>query len=114
MKQAEITIKGEEMEKVYAGQTIDLNDEGYLNHFDQWTKEVGAEIAKEEGIDMTEAHWKIVDYIQEQFKAEVSLSIRKVGKSGVVDIKTFYQLFPKGPLKTSSRISGIPKPVSCI
>ena len=33
---------------------------------------------------------------------------------GVVDIKTFYSLYPGGPLKISSKVSGIPKPVSCI
>jgi len=37
-----------------------------------------------------------------------------IGSSGVVDIKEFYQLFPQGPLKTSTKIAGIPKPASCI
>jgi tRNA 2-thiouridine synthesizing protein E len=37
-----------------------------------------------------------------------------MGKSGVVDIKEFYSLFPNGPLKKASKISGIPKPQSCI
>ena len=50
----------------------------------------------------------------EQYRNEVPLSIRKVGKSGVVDIKQFYALFPGGPLKKASRIAGIPKPASCI
>ncbi|MBE2274378.1 MAG: TusE/DsrC/DsvC family sulfur relay protein [Flavobacteriales bacterium] len=32
----------------------------------------------------------------------------------VVDIKEFNVLFPKGPLKISSKVAGIPKPKSCI
>ena len=102
------------MEKQIANLAVEVNDEGYLVDFKQWNKEIGIEIAKEEEIEMTDEHWKVVTYLQEQYKNEKPLSIRSIGKSGVVDIKTFYQLFPKGPLKISSKISGIPKPASCI
>ena len=101
-------------EKVLAGQTIPVNEEGFLTDFGHWTREVGADIAREEAIEMTDDHWKVIDYLQDQHKQEVPLTVRRVGKSGVVDIKGFYQLFPKGPLKTASKIAGIPKPVSCI
>lgn len=102
------------MEKILAGSPITVNNEGYLTDFHQWNPEVGKAIATEEGIDMTNDHWKVVNYLQDQYEREIPLTIRKIGKSGVVSIKEFYQLFPKGPLKTSSKISGIPKPVSCI
>ncbi len=102
------------MEKTIAGNAIQVNEEGYLTDFSQWTREVGDEIAKEEGIVMTPRHWEVINYLQEQHKQEVALSIRRIGKSGVVDIKEFYALFPKGPLKTSTKIAGIPKPASCI
>lgn len=102
------------MEKTLAGKTVQVNEEGYLTDFSQWTREVGDEIAKEEGIVMTPRHWEVISYLQEQHKQEVALSIRRIGKSGVVDIKEFYTLFPKGPLKTSTKIAGIPKPASCI
>ena len=85
-----------------------------MTDFSQWNKEVGEEIAQNEGINMTDEHWKVVEYLQDQHRKEVALSIRKIGKSGVVSIKDFYRLFPKGPLKKSSKIAGIPKPVSCI
>ena len=102
------------MEKTIAGINVSLNEEGYLTDVNQWTKAVGEEIAREEGINMTDEHWKVIDYLREQQRNEVPLTIRKVGKSGVVSIKEFYDLFPNGPLKISSRIAGIPKPVSCI
>lgn len=102
------------METTIAGLNIDLNPEGYLTNLDQWTKEVALQIAGEEGIEISEAHWPVIEYLQEQYRKEIPLSIRKVGKSGVVDIKTFYALFPGGPLKKASRIAGIPKPASCI
>jgi tRNA 2-thiouridine synthesizing protein E len=55
-----------------------------------------------------------LNYLRDQQRKDVSLTIRGVGNSGVVDIKEFYQLFPKGPLKLSSKFAGIPKPKSCI
>lgn len=100
--------------RTYANVSVQCNDQGYLENLNEWTKEVGNAIAEEEGITMTDKHWEVVDFIQDQYRNEVPLTIRKVGKSGVVSIKEFYQLFPDGPLKKSSRISGIPKPVSCI
>ena len=102
------------MEKIYAGICVQCNEQGYLTNLNEWNKTVGEEIAKEEGITMTDKHWEVIDYLQDQCRKEVPLTIRKVGKSGVVSIKEFYQLFPKGPLKISSKIAGIPKPVSCI
>jgi tRNA 2-thiouridine synthesizing protein E len=102
------------MEKTLAGTTIQVNEEGYLTDVSQWTKEVGEAIAKEEGIEMTPRHWEVISFLQDQQKQGVALSIRRIGKSGVIDIKEFYELFPKGPLKISTKIAGIPKPASCI
>ena len=102
------------VEKIYGELCVTCNEQGYLTDLNQWTKEVGLELAKEEDVEMTEKHWEVIKYLQDQCRNEVPLSIRKVGKSGVVSIKEFYQLFPNGPLKISSRIAGIPKPVSCI
>ncbi len=101
-------------ERTYAGQTLKTSEQGYLENLNDWNKEIGLEIANEENVQMTDEHWKVVDYIQDQYKQEIPLTIRKVGKSGIVSIKEFYQLFPDGPLKKASRISGIPKPASCI
>lgn len=102
------------MKKTINEKTIDVNEEGYLIDFSQWDKDVAIEIAKEEGITLTDKHWEVIKYLQEAHKNEISLTIRKVGKSGIVDIKELYALFPEGPLKKATKIAGIPKPVSCI
>jgi len=101
-------------EKNYAGKTLEVNDEGYLLDHMQWSKEIAKEIAKEEGIDLSEMHFAVLEYLREKYIADEQLSIRKVGKSGIVDIKGLYKLFPGGPLKKSSRIAGIAKPSSCV
>ena len=102
------------MDKIIAGKTISVNEEGFMTEFSQWERQIGEAIASENNIVLSPRHWEVLDYIQDQYRKEVPLSIRKIGKSGVVDIKEFYQLFPMAPLKTATKIAGIPKPVSCI
>lgn len=100
--------------KTYAGINVDVNDEGYLTNPAQWTKEIAQEIAREEGINLTEKHFQVLEYLRDQNSKGSILTIRGVGKSGITDIKGLYELFPGGPLKKSSRIAGIPKPTSCV
>ena len=98
-----------------AGIRLDVTEDGYLTDLSQWNKEIATEIAKQEGIEeLTDKHWEVIAWLQEQVKNDVALSIRSIKKSGVIDIKGFYALFPGGPLKISTKIAGIPKPKSCI
>ena len=97
-----------------SGQTINLTDEGYLTDSTQWTKEVAMELAKADGKELGDDHFKVLDYLRDCYTKGEALTIRKVGKSGIVDIKGLYQLFPGGPLKFSSKYAGIPKPTSCV
>jgi tRNA 2-thiouridine synthesizing protein E len=102
------------MEKMIAGKAIEVNEEGYLLQFAQWDKTIGEAIAQEANVSLSPRHWEVLNYLQDEFKKESPLSIRKIGKSGVVDIKEFYALFPVAPLKTATKIAGVPKPASCI
>ena len=103
------------MTKTIAGQTVDVNEEGYLTNMSQWNEQIAAAISAEEGVGpLTPAHMKVINYLREQQAKGAALTIRSMGKSGVVTTKELYDLFPGGPLKKSSKIAGIPKPVGCI
>ena len=102
------------MDSVIAGFKLNLTEDGYLSDVSQWNRDIAIELAKEEGIELTDKHWEVLSWIQEQVKNDAALSVRGVKKSGVVDIKEFYALFPGGPLKVSTKIAGVPKPKSCI
>lgn len=102
------------MEKLIAGTSVTVNEEGYLTNFAQWNEAVGEALAAEANVVLTPRHWLVINYLQQQHKSNLPLSIRQIGKSNVVDIKEFYQLFPNGPLKISTKIAGIPKPASCL
>jgi len=102
------------MNKIISDKSITVNEEGYLTDFTQWDQHIGEVIAKECNITLSPKHWEVIHYLQEEFKKESPVSIRKIGKSGIVDIKELYSLFPEAPLKTATKIAGVPKPISCI
>lgn len=101
-------------QKTYNGVTVDVNEEGYFTNPSQWTKEIALEIAKEMGIVLTDQHNAIIDWLRSRHFKGDALSIRSINHSGVIDVKTFYQLFPGAPLKKATKIAGIPKPASCV
>jgi dissimilatory sulfite reductase related protein len=101
-------------QKNYAGIAVDVTEEGYMTNASQWTKEIAVEIAKESELTLTDKHFQVIEFIRERTAKGDGLTIRSIGKSGIVDIKGFYELFPGAPLKLASKIAGIPKPVSCV
>ena len=95
-------------QKEIAGIMVNFDDNGYMTDFSQWNRDIAIALAKENGInDLSDKHWEVITYIQKEVQSGAVLSIRKMGKSGVVDIKTFYDLFPDGPLKKATLIAGV-------
>lgn len=94
--------------------TLPHDAEGYLKNFNDWNPEWSTAVANQLKIELTDKHWAVINWLRKKEEEKVALSIRKVGNSGLVDIKQFYQLFPGAPLKNASKIAGIKKPVSCI
>jgi tRNA 2-thiouridine synthesizing protein E len=102
-------------QKTINGATIDVNEEGYLTNHAQWNREVAAALAAEEGITLTEEHWKVLDFIARDFAEKgVVPGMRRMNKVGNIATKDLYSLFPDGPIKKAARISGFPKPASCV
>lgn len=103
------------MQKQLGGQEVDVDEQGYMQNPDQWNGEIAKEIAKELGIDdISQDQWDVLNWLRQQHYDGTETNIRKVGKSGIVDIKQFYKLFPGGPLKNASKIAGLKKPTSCL
>ena len=101
-------------QKIIAGVTVDVTDEGYFTNPAQWTREIAQEIAREENIQLTDKHFEVLNFVRDRFTKGEALTIRSVGNSGIIDIKGFYGLFPGAPMKKAAKIAGIPKPASCV
>jgi tRNA 2-thiouridine synthesizing protein E len=95
---------------------VELNDEGFYVHPEQWTEAMAPELARREGIDrLTDDHWTVIRFMRSEYFAKgTGPTVRALGKTSGVSIKELYQLFPKGPAKIAARIAGIPKPRGCI
>lgn len=100
----------------YAGRTVQTNEEGFLLDRAQWTRELAEAIAKEVGVwPLTDAHWTVIDFCRADAEREGQPpGLRRIAKNSGVDMKTLYQLFPKGPGKLAARIAGLPKPQGCV
>ena len=95
---------------------VEMNDEGFFVHPEQWTEDMVPELARREGIDeLTAGHWQVVRFMRSEFLSKgEGPTVRVLGKTSGVTIKELYQLFPKGPAKVAAKIAGIPKPRGCI
>ncbi len=102
-------------QKVINSATIDINDEGYLTNHAQWNREIAAGLAQELGITLTDAHWTVLEFIDKDFREKgVVPGMRRMNKVGNIPTKDLYALFPDGPIKKAAKISGYPKPASCV
>jgi TusE/DsrC/DsvC family sulfur relay protein len=95
---------------------VERDAEGFFVHPEQWTEDMAADIARENGIaELTDRHWQVIRFMRQTYLETGSApSIRTLGKASGVPIKELYQLFPKGPAKLAAKIAGIPKPRGCI
>ena len=99
----------------YGNHTVDIDKEGFMTDPSQWNKEVAEAIAKEVGIELTEPHWTVIDFCRADFSAKGAVpGLRRIAKETGVKMKEIYKLFPKGPGKLASKLSGLSKPKSCI
>jgi len=102
-------------QKQINGSVIDVNDEGYMTNHAQWNRDIAAALAQELGIALTDSHWKVLEFIDKDFKEKgVVPGMRRMNKVGNISTKELYTLFPDGPIKKAAKISGYPKPASCV
>ncbi len=100
----------------YDGVQVTVNDEGFFIDPNAWTTAMAEEMAKADGIDtLTDRHWTVINFMRKEYLEKgTAPTVRVLGKTSGVDVKTLYLLFPKGPAKMAARIAGIPKPKGCI
>lgn len=98
-----------------AGVEVHVNDEGFLTEYDEWSDAVGAQLAQNIGVEMTEEHWKLVHWLRDDFKVKgETATTRRVQTVGGVPTKRQFELFPKKPAKKMAYIAGLPKPKGCV
>ncbi len=98
-----------------AGTEVHINEEGFLTEYDEWTEAIGAELATNIGVEMTEEHWALVKWLREDYKEKgETATTRRVQTAGGVPTKRQFELFPKKPAKKMAYVAGLPKPKGCV
>ncbi|MGL4186653.1 MAG: TusE/DsrC/DsvC family sulfur relay protein, partial [Thiotrichaceae bacterium] len=49
------------------GKTIETTETGYLVDLNDWDEEVAKVIAAEEGIELTDKHWDVLNYLRDEY-----------------------------------------------
>ncbi len=95
---------------------IDVDEDGFMEEPEQWNEAIAKALATTEGVDdMTEEHWKLVNYLREYYlKFGIAPMIRKLCKETGFPLKKVYELFPSGPAKGACKVAGLSKPTGCV
>ncbi len=97
------------------GREIHVDDEGFLTEFDEWDEALGAELANQIGIEMTDRHWEVIRFLRTDFQDRgETATTRRVDSVGGFAVKEQFTLFPKKPAKKMAYIAGLPKPHGCV
>lgn len=110
------------MQLLIAERIIELDKEGFLKKLTDWNKEVAMKLADQEGIQLTPAHWEIIELLRDFYLTyQLSPSMRALVKRteqilGTEKGRSVYllQLFPTSPARLACKIAGLPKPTNCL
>jgi tRNA 2-thiouridine synthesizing protein E len=104
------------------GQQLEVDEDGFLVDWQVWKEGVADIMAKEDGQELTQAHWDIIRFLREYFikfqiAPMIKILVKELGKAMGPEkgnTKYLYELFPAGPAKQACRYAGLPKPTGCV
>jgi tRNA 2-thiouridine synthesizing protein E len=99
-----------------------LDPAGFLKDWTSWTNDVAHELATNEGVTLTDAHWVIINLARQFYQEfdhapsqrplaryiKIHLGAEKAGSIYLM------QLFGQSPAKMIALLSGLPKPKNCL
>lgn len=99
-----------------SGKQIEIDEDGFLVDPEVWNEEIVKIFAKVEEVpELTENHWKVINYLRNYFKQfGIAPMIRKLCKDTGFTLKEIYDMFPSGPAKGACKLAGLPKPTGCV
>lgn len=106
----------------FEGKSYEIDEDGYLTDWQEWNEGIAGLMAKEDGLELGEAHWEVIKFLRDYFeKFQIAPMIKiltkelkkKYGKEKG-NTKYLYELYPAGPAKQACRYAGLPKPTGCV
>lgn len=82
-----------------------------------WSKEIAVDLAANEGVTLTPAHWEVIEALRNHYQEYgPDASARSLMQCMDAEFaerggkKYLYDLFPRGPVNQACRIAGLPLP----
>ena len=101
----------------YEGREIETVANGFLANVSDWSEGLAEAMAKAEGIELTEKHWDVINYLRDEYlnnggnqpntRTIIKAMSQKWGEK--IKQKDLYDLFPLDPSKQAARIGGLPE-----
>lgn len=104
------------------GKAYEIDEDGYLLDWQEWNEGIAGHMAKEDGLELSDAHWEVIKFLRSYFeKYQIAPMVKiltkelkkKYGKEKG-NTKYLYELYPAGPAKQACRYAGLPKPTGCV
>lgn len=101
---------------VVNGTELETDEQGYLLEPD-YSEDAVRVIAAAEGITLNDDHWKVVQYLRDQYREHGHTPNFRNMLKGMVEVmpgcdsKALYDLFPLGPAKQGAKVAGLPQPL---
>lgn len=101
--------------------TFTVDKEGFLEDLQAWSPDVAETIAGRDDIELTAAHWEIINSVREYYAAyKISPAARIIVKLlkdryGPDKGSSIYlmKFFTGRPARMVNKIAGLPKPTNC-
>jgi len=100
--------------RTFAGQTVEISEEGFLLDAQQWTPAIAEALAREAGLlPLTTRHWRVITVCREE-AARTGRSPRaaQLAKLAGLVPGELAELFPKTPEMLAARVAGLPRTVA--
>ena len=100
----------------FEGKTFTVDEDGFIDSYENWCQEWVQLVKKEEGIEeLNEEHQKVIKVLREYYeKNGIAPMVRILSKVTGFKLKHIYELFPSGPVKGACKMAGLPKPTGCV
>ncbi|WP_040976505.1 TusE/DsrC/DsvC family sulfur relay protein [Necropsobacter massiliensis] len=101
---------------------LETDSDGYLLDLNQWNPDVTLAIARQEKLELSEAHWEVIHFVRAFYQEyKTSPAIRMLVKAMAQKLgeekgnsRYLQRLFPDGPAKQATKLAGLPKPAKCL
>ncbi len=103
------------------GRHVDLDEDGFLQNFDDWSEDIARFFSTQDGLILTDTHMKVLKFMREYYRHFNITPMPKIIVKGMngesasnkFTIKKLFKLFSDHPMVRACRYAGIPKPTGC-